>query len=1299
MTLLFSLCRAFLRRQRLCMTVCLLATLLPLQAQPEEGKTYYIRARATDYVVSNLNSGQNDAPVITEPQNDKAYGQKWHFTKATSAEGVFIITSAGFPTAAIDVNPNRNYYLLNWTASTTSQNQQLLVKAVEGVDNVYQLIWHKTPSMAVTALDDCRLQLTSDLTSEATWFVLEETTPQALPERNKWEDETVFGVNKLPAHATFMPYATTEALRADAARYAKPWLAPEGAEWLTLNGLWKLHWTTTTTAAPGEEYWADEADVTEWDTISVPSCLEMKGYGSPYYINVDTPFLDDYPTITMRAGCLNSVASYRRHFTLPEGWADGRRVVLHFDGIYSAANVWVNGQYVGYTQESNNDAEFDLSGVVREGDNNICVQVVRFSDGSFLEGQDMWRMSGIHRDVYLYATPTTYIQDHYLTTDFTTLNYLQGNLNVALTLAHTGTEATEKEVKVSLIGPDGSLVASGSQTVALGAGETEAQTTVTLSGLSDLQLWSAEQPTLYTVEISQLAANGTEEMAFATKYGFRHIAIKNGKVYLNGKAVLFKGVNTQDTHPVHGRSIDVATMERDVCLMKQANINTVRGSHYPRQAKMYSLFDYYGLYCMDEADIECHYNWEQGGNAISRAESWRPQFVDRMERMVMRDRNFPSIIFWSLGNESGTGANIEACYNRTKELDPGRIVHYEGATRGGTAYSDLWSVMYPSVSEAESKANYNWRKQPYFMCEYAHAMGNGVGNLREYWDAIEKSTYGIGGCIWDFVDQSIYAADDIKNGTLTQNGKPKYMTGYDFPGPHQGNFVNNGLVTADRAWSPELAQVKQVYQYVSFGQRFTSGSRLKVNNNYAFTDLNRFDARYTLLCDGREVETGAIDKVNCLAGNMTYIDVPYTTTPEEGHEYLLNVELLLAEATPWAEAGYPVARTQIVLQEGNATLNPVATDTTQPVTLSEAPNGSQTVYTLTAGKVAIDINNYGQMRKWTYGGKPIIANIYNRPEYANFRWVENDEAAGNKLDGGNGVTSYTLETLPTIGEDGSATWTSASTGTLCQTTYDYHLYPDGTLDIRASYTPQTSNLRRLGTAMTLPAGFEEVDYYARGPWDNYCDRKDAAFVGRYSTTVTDMLEPTPRPQSSGNRTGLRALSLTNPSTQLTLQVEAEGQAEFSVLHFTDYELSSLSHNWNVPTTVTKTILHIDYAQKGLGNGSCGKQTGTLSTYCLPSSGTYSHVLRFKPFFTDETGINETTVDDSRHATVKVSDGMVNVSGHFAADSDIVAYDLGGSTMARTKAAAGHSSVSLDLRTRPHGVYLIKVGKTTFKVVR
>ena len=1278
---------------------CTLA--LPLRAAdpPQEGKTYYIKIYSTGQVISNGDSGERNASLKAEDKDESSNGQKWQLMKDNTTEGVYRFQSSYYNQMSIDLNTESNwnsrYYLLQWTSDGTNKNQQIRIQAVDGVDDAYQLLWADDESMAVNLQSDGRLRLTDDLTSESSYFTFEETTEAERPVANYWEDETAYGENKLPGHATFMPYANTTQLRADQARYDRPWLDPTGAQWMSLNGLWKLKWQNSTKNMPAEEdFYGDDVNTADWDTITVPSCLEMKGYGEPYYVNVDYPFSDNPPYINMNSGLENGTASYRRTFTLPEEWTD-KRVVLHFDGIYSAAYIWVNGRYIGYTEGANNDAEFDLTEAVRQGENNLSVRVIRFSDGSYLEGQDMWHMSGIHRDVYLYATPKTYVRDHVITTSLNPSdNYTAGTMSVQVEMAGTEAVARTKQVEVRLIAPDGSDVAAQTLEFSFGEDDETLVQTATFSGLTDLQNWTSETPNLYTVEIAQLdGAEGQEEMAFCTKYGFRDVQVSNGAVYVNGQKIYFKGVNAQDTHPVHGRAVDVPTMLRDIQMMKQANMNTFRTSHYPRQPKMYAMFDYYGLYVMDEADVECHKNWEDGGRIMSTT-SWRDAVVDRVERMVLRDRNHPSVTFWSLGNESGTGSNLQAAYDAVSELDPDRIIHYEGATRGYASYTDLWSVMYPTVSGVESAANSNYRQQPYFMCEYAHAMGNGVGNLKEYWETIESSQYGIGGCIWDWTEQSIYDADDIKNETLLQNGRPRYMTGYDYDGPHQGNFVNNGLVSADRAWSPELAEVKQIYQYVKFGTYYPSTKRLTFTNAYGFTNLNAYDLKYTVLADGEEVESTTTAMSGVRPGTSLTLEIPYTTTLEEGKEYFLNVSLCLKEATAWAEAGYPVASHQVQLQSRPAELPGITADSDDPLTVSDGINNTLVVEN---GKTKLTFKNTGLLSKWEYDGTNLLR-LDGGPAFANYRWVENDNTAYNSTDNyTNDKTTPTLSESPAVNADGTVTLASTTNSSLCTTQYSYTIYPDGTVDLTTTYQPRTSGVRRIGTALTLLPTLTEAEYYARGPWDNYVDRCQASFVGRYTTTVADMVDPLPRAQTCGNHLGLRELILTDPDTQSGLTITAQGtNVAFQLAPYDDYAMSQTKHQWELGNS-TNTYLHIDYMQQGLGNGSCGSGTGTLSQYQCPSSGTYTTTVRFKPFSQISEGIGTTTAPNNLTAVI-TSDGLVRCTGHIPAGTQLAVYDLGGSRVASAAAASDCTELTASLQAQPHGTYIVKVGRNAFKLV-
>lgn len=720
-----------------------------------------------------------------------------------------------------------------------------------------------------------------------------ETKADVCPFVDKWvEDETKFEDRKEKAHATFVPYASTASMQQDDC-YKYPWLTPKRANYLLLNGKWKFRYTADWKQGKPEkdDFWADNADVSSWKELQVPLNWEMAGYDVPVYNNVGYPFENKPPFITAFNDNFdkNPVGSYRRNFNLPDGWDQDKRVFLHFDGACSAIVVWVNGKYAGYSQGANTDAEFDVTHLVRKGDNNVSVRVYRWCDGSYLEGQDMWHLGGIHRDVYLVATPKTFVADHYITSALKD-DYASGNLNVDLTLDNAAKERSEKTLEIELLDPQGKQVGKQEAQVAMTANDAQKHIRLTLDNLTGLKAWSAEQPNLYTVIVRQ-KVGGKEEMVFSTKYGFRDVAIKGHLVYVNGKRVFFKGVNTQDIHPLYGHAIDVETMLRDVVLMKQANVNTVRTSHYPRQAKMYAMFDYYGLYCMNEADVECHNN-----HSLSNNPTWRDAYVDRTERMVLRDRNHPSVVFWSLGNESGGGDNFQATYDKVKELLPGRDawVHYEGY-KNGAKYSDFGSDMYPKVEVMKTHMD-GLNNKPYFICEYAHAMGQAVGNLQEYWNLIETSTGIIGGCIWDWVDQGIYDTRRIREGLPLKDAKTGlhyYTSGYDYTKMNrgdrgfQGDFMSNGIITPGREWTAKLTEVKYVYRDADF-ESFANHV-LTLKNKCAFTDLaDSYDLGYEVLRNGVSVEKNQVAVPSVQPGNTCQINIPYTTVVDAKAEYVIT---------------------------------------------------------------------------------------------------------------------------------------------------------------------------------------------------------------------------------------------------------------------------------------------------------------------------------------------------------------------------------------------------------------------------
>ena len=1042
--------------------------------------------------------------------------------------------------------------------------------------------------------------------------------------------------HKEDAHATFIPYASVEQMKADATHYAEPWQQPDEtkAEYINLNGTWKFKYVAGTSSGPGSsEFQAKDYNDNSWSTIHVPLSWEMANYGKPVYTNVGYPFSNNPPNANSGMSQYgvtdhNATGFYRRNINIPATWKD-KRVFVHFDGVYSAAVVWVNGKYVGYSQSSNTDAEFDITGFVETGDNQLSVRVYRWCDGSYLEGQDMWHLSGIHRDVYLVAMPKVFVADHYITSSLSS-DATSGSMTVKMKVDNRDNVSATKTLQVSLLDRDGKQIGSGTQTY---AGTSTDEKTITLSGLSSLHPWSAEDPYLYTVVVTQKDENSTEEMAFSTKYGFRNITKSGNLININGKRVYFKGVNTQDTHPEYGRAIDMETMMKDLTMMKKANVNTVRTSHYPRQPKMYAMMDALGFYVMDEADVECHYNQNLSSNS-----SWITAMDDRTKRMVLRDRNHPSVIFWSLGNECGGGSNFSTTYNTCKNLDS-RFVHYEGAG-SGTNYSDLGSNMYPTVSSVrENRSGLNGK--PYFICEYAHAMGQAVGNLKEYWDQIEGSTGIIGACIWDWVDQSVYDPTKLVNGQKkSENGFNYWVSGYDYNSPggvnygFQGNFLNNGIITPDRTWTGKLSEVKKVYQYVKFTQPTAYSKSVKIENKYAFMPISsdNFDIAYRVMKDGRLIKEGTLASFQTIAaGSSATVTLPINTTVDNSAEYLVNIELRIkkptngaADWTIWAEEGYSIADAQFSLSEQN-TSNGTAKGTDGTMGFPVLPSytsagGSLKVENNTVsgtdnnGKAySIVFNSSGKMTSWTYDGKSLIN---AGPDFNSYRKVDNDR--NFKITFTNSTTTSISSKLTKSGNNATMSVKGSATG--CSYTINYTFYPDGTVDMNVKFSP-SGTLARIGLGMQFASGFENVEFYARGPRSNYSDRKTGSYLGRFTTTVDDMVDEMIHPQTFGDHEDMRELILTNKASNVQIGIKAGGRASFSLSHYDETKwCTSGDSMWNTKlhwydlTRNPQVYAHFDYMQRGLGNNSCGGDS-CLSDYMCPSSSwnsNYGYTLRFTP---------------------------------------------------------------------------------------
>lgn len=1029
----------------------------------------------------------------------------------------------------------------------------------------------------------------------------ETSVSQAGHTNNYWENETIFAENKEVGHALFMPYATESALTSDLTYYSKPWTEPSKAQYLKLNGTWKFKLVDEPSKRP-MDFYKEGFDVSSWDDIQVPLSWEMAGYDRPIYCNVEYPHSNTPPYINARKGFndngnnygINPVGSYVRKFTLPDNWEQSGATYIHFGGIYSAAFVYVNGQYAGYSQGSNNVAEFDISKYVRKGENTVAVQVFRWCDGSYLECQDMFRMSGIHRDVYLYHTPATAVRDYYITCDLKKETYYRsGRMDMALTLDNRAKADGEKNILVKVYDDMGSLVGKAAVRIPYTSSQTESTGKVSIE-LDNVALWTAETPNLYTVHVVQQNAQKKDEMAFSVKYGFRQIELNANGFFINGQRVLLKGVNRHDTDPVRGRAVTNDDMMKDIVMMKQHNINAVRTSHYPSAEQMYAMYDYYGLYVIDEADLEDHAN-----QSISDKSSWSPAFNDRISRMVLRDRNHASVVMWSLGNEAGGGSNFDGCYNTARSLDT-RPIHYEGTRDGkpygGNRFSDVYSKMYPGM---------NWMNtypstfdKPCLICEYAHSMGNATGNLKEYWDIIEKQPKLIGACIWDWIDQAIYEPSEIKAGTY----QGRLRTGYDFPGPHQGNFCCNGLIPATRDVTPKLVEVKAALQNMKF--HFVGPGRgqntavITLINGYSFQSMLGFSLKWQAVVDGKIVgeKTQRLDNYQPGDSTTFWLKLPgmeLKKVEKDGLESFVNISVVRDMPTPWSPAGFEVASTQFNLTP-RLPLAPVA----YPVNGPKPAVTTDSVANVKAGNTIAHFNlKTGRLTYLKMGSKEIVKNGGGFI-YENHRWIENDRYP--VIDSAVAVSGSIV-----YGQKGDTVIVTTSRGSkLCPYGIVYYFYPNGTVEMNVKLTPVRADLRRAGLACNINSELSNVSYYARGPWENYCDRKDGCFIGRYTTTVDSMMEKYQKPQSMGNREDLRELTLTDNAGK-GLKISVEGEASFSIQPYTDADLMKAKHTWELEKR-PYNVLHLDAWVRGVGNASCGQDVDTLPQYWVPK-----HQLRYK----------------------------------------------------------------------------------------
>ena len=1138
--------------------------------------------------------------ITFSPVNKKSQTQVWRIVKS-DRQGYHCLYSPSAEVALDNGNHGtREGEVLSWELSPRNPNQQWLIE--KSGEETYVLTC-AAGGLKLGYNDNCQpgghvWQMKATNTNDFVQWRLVKTNLKidakstAEKSKNDWENEAIISINKEPGRATMLLYSSEKEMKSDEA-YAKPWLWPNSSLRLMLNGTWQFNWVPKPEDRP-IDFYKTNFDASSWKTIPVPSCMEMQGYGTPIYTNVTYPFKNQPPFIRGQEGYTvvnepNAVGSYRRTIKVPASW-NGREIYLHFNGIYSAAYVWVNGKKVGYTQAPNVDAEFDVTKYIKPGiENLVCVEVYRWSDGSYIEDQDMFRMSGIHRDVYLEARQKLHVQDVKLTSMMGGRgrrgggdNFSRAFLGIDIALQNLGKKA-DARVDVELVNPTGKTIQTAIlQVSGIENGKKEAHLSLEVQ---NPELWSAEKPNLYTVNI---AVGGD---VYTQKYGFRKIENRNGQVFINGKRVMFKGADRHDTHPVYGKAIPVESMIEDILLMKRYNLNTVRTSHYPNDPRMYALYDYYGIYVMDEADVECHAN-----HSLSRNPKWEAQYVDRQVRMVLRDRNHPSVIFWSMGNECGGGSNFVASKKAIQELDD-RLIHYEGMNE----VADMDSRMYPNLPNMiRLDQQADLQSRPFFLCEYAHAMGNAIGNLQEYWDYIEfESKRMIGGCIWDWVDQSM-----CKWGEPTTN---MYYGGGFGDYPNDNDFCCNGIITADRHVTPKLLEVKKVYQYVDF--KLTNDNKIRIRNRYCFTPLSEFTFSYSLLRDGRMIKSGTTSLPEVQPGDSCFIELP-CEVPEGDGLYHLNVSLKLKEATNWANAGHEVAAEQLLIRDGKPTLM----DAAKASGALKVEENAQQISVKNENFTFAVSKQSGAVTELSYNGKPIFVTgntvSFGNLTFNGFRSISNDRRGNFKSD-------IIAPKVTLKQDDGDAIITvkyDVKSGRENRTTIPvettYTIYNDGSIGVKSNFGNESNqDFSRLGLIAALDPRLGNVQWLGRGPHENYPDRKTSAFMGVWDGTVNGMTEEYIKPQSMGERCDVKWVTFTDDKGE-GVRFRTGGTFDFSALHYTDEELWQTKYKHELSKIHRpEIILHLDAAMRGLGNASCGP--GPLPKYELQEKN-YSYGFVIEP---------------------------------------------------------------------------------------
>ncbi|MFO7672549.1 MAG: glycoside hydrolase family 2 TIM barrel-domain containing protein [Lutibacter sp.] len=1024
-------------------------------------------------------------------------------------------------------------------------------------------------------------------------------------ENPEWENPEIFQINREEPTASFYRYNDKAAALKNSSWENSPY-------YKSLNGTWNFYYADSVNARP-VDFYKNNFDLSGWDTITVPSNWEMKGFGIPFYTNIKYMFPANPPFIPHN---INNNGSYKRTFEVPENW-DGKDIYLHFAGVSGAMYVWVNGEQVGYNEGSKTPAEFKVTNFVKKGKNTISVQVMRWSDASYMEDQDFWRISGIERDVYLYAANKVTVRDFRVTSDLAN-DYKDGIFKVSVKVDNNSEAVAEESVEVKLF--DGtSEVYAETQVLSLKPGRSTVDFDKTIL---NVKTWNAEHPNLYTLLIT------INNESTAIKVGFRNIAIKNNQFLVNGKAVLIKGVNHHDHDETEGHVVSEELTKKDLMLMKQNNINAIRTSHYPKNTHFYRLCDEYGFYVIDEANIELHgmgatnqgLDKDPKKKAIHPAylPQWKNAHLDRTVRMFERDKNFPSIVIWSLGNEAGNGENFYATYDWLKANDTSRPTQYEGAI----AYTntDIQAPMYWTI-EQMLKYVQNNPTRPLIQCEYVHAMGNSVGNFQDYWDVIEVHETMQGGFIWDWADQGILTKNEAGQSYWAYGGD---LGGFDFQ--NDKNFCLNGIVNADRTLKPATNEVKKVYQYIKFKASNLDAGEINIKNMYDFTNLNQFDFTWKLLENGKEIATGVLPELDVNSYDSKIVKIAFPALANEQSSYHLNIYALNKIETALLPLNHVVAFEQFQLRDEK----PVTETSIKKGEISVASVNSITTISNKNFNLKFDIQK-GELISLDYGNGNILVNGI-KPNF----WraaTDNDFGAGSpkKLAVWQKASKNQLLTNVKF-LSGSKEITIGANETFndevsIQTTFDlpsvngqimvvYSINALGEITIKnqlQNIKSDLPHLPRFGNNFIIKDEYQTVNWFGRGPFENYSDRKTAALVGIYKASVGDLYFPYARPQENGYKTDVRWATFTN-SAGKGIKIEGSQLLSFSAHHQynDDFDAGEAKRQRHTTDIVKRDFvnLNIDYGQTGVGGDNSWDQNAWAHKKyrILPENLSYSYKI-------------------------------------------------------------------------------------------